>query len=99
MTDSANPNAVIARGREGRALDLLVVNARIPILGDPLERDADEVDRMVRSNVGANLGFPGSAAYSTTKSAVRGKVRGLTRDFGQRGITVNAVQPGSWIRT
>lgn len=38
--------------------------------------------------------FPGGAAYALTKSAVQGMVRGLARDFGGRGITVNAIQPG-----
>jgi len=37
---------------------------------------------------------PGGAAYALTKSALSGMVRGLARDFGGRGITVNAVQPG-----
>lgn len=38
--------------------------------------------------------FAGSAAYALTKSAMQGMVRGLARDFGDRGITVNSVQPG-----
>jgi len=38
--------------------------------------------------------FAGAAAYSLSKSAVQGMVRGLARDFGARGITVNAIQPG-----
>ncbi|RJF93685.1 SDR family oxidoreductase [Sphingomonas cavernae] len=38
--------------------------------------------------------FPGGAAYALTKSAVQGMVRGLARDFGARGITVNSIQPG-----
>ena len=29
-----------------------------------------------------------------TKSAVQGIVRGLARDFGPRGITINNIQPG-----
>ena len=40
------------------------------------------------------LPFAGGAAYALTKSAVQGMVRGLARDFGERGITVNAIQPG-----
>ena len=100
---------------------VLVVNAGVAMMGDPLELDADEVDRMIRinvqapyhaaveaarqmqeggriivigSNVGDHVGFPGIAAYTLTKAAVQGLVRGLARDFGPRGITVNAVQPG-----
>ena len=43
---------------------------------------------------GDRMPFAGGAAYALTKSAVQGMVRGLARDFGHRGITVNAVQPG-----
>ncbi|SHK15838.1 cyclic-di-GMP-binding biofilm dispersal mediator protein [Roseomonas rosea] len=49
---------------------------------------------VIGSVSGDHVGFPGVAAYALTKSAVQGMVRGLARDFGQRGITVNAVQPG-----
>ncbi len=38
--------------------------------------------------------FPGGAIYALSKSALQGMVRGLARDFGPRGITVNNVQPG-----
>ena len=120
-TDSADRDAVIARVRDSGALDVLVVNAGVAMMGDPLELDADAVDRMIRinvhapyhaaveaarqmpqggriivigSNVGDHTGFPGIAAYTLTKAAVQGLVRGLARDFGPRGITINAVQPG-----
>ncbi|MEO0648897.1 MAG: SDR family oxidoreductase [Cyanobacteria bacterium J06650_10] len=43
---------------------------------------------------GDRMPFPGGAAYGMTKSAVQGMVRGLARDFGDREITVNSVQPG-----
>lgn len=43
---------------------------------------------------GDRMPVPGGAAYALTKSAVQGMVRGLARDFGARGITVNSVQPG-----
>jgi 3-oxoacyl-[acyl-carrier protein] reductase len=39
-------------------------------------------------------GFAGSSVYSMTKGAVASLTRGLARDLGPRGITVNAVQPG-----
>jgi 3-oxoacyl-[acyl-carrier protein] reductase len=39
-------------------------------------------------------GFPGASVYSMTKGAVAALTRGLARDLGPRGITVNAVQPG-----
>jgi cyclic-di-GMP-binding biofilm dispersal mediator protein len=43
---------------------------------------------------GDRMPGPGGAAYALTKSAMQGMVRGLARDFGSRGITVNCVQPG-----
>ena len=43
---------------------------------------------------GDRMPFPGGAAYALTKSALQGMVRGLARDFGDRGITVNSIQPG-----
>ena len=46
------------------------------------------------STNGDRMPFAGAAAYALTKSAVQGMVRGLARDFGPRGITVNSVQPG-----
>jgi len=121
VSDSADRAAVIACVRDSGPLDVLVVNAGVAMMGDALELDADEVDRMIRinvnapyhaaveaarqmpqggriivigSNVGDHTGFPGIAAYTLTKAAVQGLVRGLARDFGPRGITVNAVQPG-----
>ncbi|MEH2509439.1 3-oxoacyl-[acyl-carrier protein] reductase [Nitrobacteraceae bacterium AZCC 1564] len=39
-------------------------------------------------------GFPGSSIYSMTKGAVAALTRGLARDLGPRGITVNTIQPG-----
>lgn len=43
---------------------------------------------------GDRIPFQGLAAYAMSKSAVQGIARGLARDFGGRGITVNVVQPG-----
>ncbi|OBK19250.1 3-oxoacyl-ACP reductase family protein [Mycobacterium asiaticum] len=36
----------------------------------------------------------GSAVYAMTKAAVTGLTRGLARELGARGITVNVIQPG-----
>jgi cyclic-di-GMP-binding biofilm dispersal mediator protein len=36
----------------------------------------------------------GLAAYGASKAAIKGMVKGLARDFGDRQITVNVVQPG-----
>jgi 3-oxoacyl-[acyl-carrier protein] reductase len=38
--------------------------------------------------------FGGASVYAMTKAAVAGLTRGLARDLGPRGITVNVVQPG-----
>jgi 3-oxoacyl-[acyl-carrier protein] reductase len=38
--------------------------------------------------------FKGGSAYALTKGAVASFARGLARDLGPRGITVNTVQPG-----
>ncbi|GAB2734356.1 SDR family oxidoreductase [Kitasatospora kifunensis] len=38
--------------------------------------------------------FAGGAVYGMTKAAMSGLVRGLARDLGPRGITVNNIQPG-----
>lgn len=43
---------------------------------------------------GDRVPIPGMAAYGLSKSALQGLARGLARDFGPRGITVNIVQPG-----
>jgi 3-oxoacyl-[acyl-carrier protein] reductase len=39
-------------------------------------------------------GFPGASVYGMTKGALAALTRGLARDLGPRGITVNAIQPG-----
>ncbi|MCC5809273.1 MAG: SDR family oxidoreductase [Ectothiorhodospiraceae bacterium] len=43
---------------------------------------------------GDRMPNPGMASYALSKSALQGLARGLARDFGPRGITVNVVQPG-----
>ncbi|WP_393950412.1 SDR family oxidoreductase [Kluyvera intermedia] len=43
---------------------------------------------------GDRMPLPGLAAYAVSKSALQGLARGLARDFGPQGITVNVVQPG-----
>lgn len=121
QADSADRKAVSKVIADQGPLDILVVNAGVAVLGDPLEQDPDDIDRMIDVNVrgpyhaavdaartmpdggriviigsvnGDRMPFAGGAAYALTKSAVQGMVRGLARDFGERGITVNSVQPG-----
>ncbi|PYE30751.1 cyclic-di-GMP-binding biofilm dispersal mediator protein [Rhizobium sp. PP-WC-2G-219] len=43
---------------------------------------------------GDRMPIPGMASYALSKSALQGLARGLARDFGPRGITINVVQPG-----
>jgi cyclic-di-GMP-binding biofilm dispersal mediator protein len=43
---------------------------------------------------GDRMPMAGLAAYAASKSALQGMARGLARDFGDRNITVNVVQPG-----
>jgi 3-oxoacyl-[acyl-carrier protein] reductase len=38
--------------------------------------------------------FEGGAAYAMSKAALVGLVKGLARDLGPRGITINNIQPG-----
>src|SRR5579863_1216911 len=49
-------------------------------------------------NVGScnaeRMPFSGGAVYAMTKSALVGLVKGMARDLGARGITVNNIQPG-----
>src|SRR5205823_322979 len=38
--------------------------------------------------------FAGGAAYAMSKAALTGLVKGMARDLGPKGITVNNVSPG-----
>lgn len=80
------------------AIDRMIdINLRAPYFAAvEAAREMPEGGRIVviGSNAGSRTPFPGMAAYSMTKSGVQGMVRGLARDLGPRGITINAVQPG-----
>lgn len=49
----------------------------------------------IGSCLGERVPFPGVTVYSMSKSALLSFTRGLAREVGPRGITVNLVQPGS----
>jgi 3-oxoacyl-[acyl-carrier protein] reductase len=49
---------------------------------------------MIGSCVGERMMTPGLVPYSTTKGAIKMFTQGLSREVGDRGITVNNVQPG-----
>lgn len=119
--DSADRDELVAAVAAAGALDVMVINAGVAMMGDPLTLDANAVDRLIDINVrapyhagveagrqmhdngriiiigsvnGDRVPGPGFTAYALSKSAVQGIGRGLARDFGPRGITVNVVQPG-----
>jgi 3-oxoacyl-[acyl-carrier protein] reductase len=48
----------------------------------------------IGSCLGERVSFPGITVYSATKSALESFNRGLARELGSRGITVNLVKPG-----
>ncbi len=59
-------------------------------------RGADGAGRIIAIGSAASVqGLPQLAAYSATKHAVLGYIRGLAADLGSTGITANAVLPGS----
>lgn len=53
---------------------------------------------MIASTAGIFSGPAGTVGYTAAKSGLIGLVRWLARDFGPRGVRVNAVCPG-WVRT
>jgi len=48
----------------------------------------------IGSAVADRVPAPGLTLYATNKAALSGLTKGLARDLGSRGITVNLVQPG-----
>ena len=49
---------------------------------------------MIGSSVGEHVAAPGLVPYAGTKGAVKMFTQALAREIGNRGITVNNVQPG-----
>lgn len=49
----------------------------------------------IGSALGERVPFPGVTAYAMSKSALNSFTRGLSRELGPQGITVNLVSPGS----
>lgn len=82
----------------GEALDrTLAVNVRAPYLAaQAAARHLGEGGRIISigSNVARRAPFPGLALYSMSKTALVGLTKGLGRELGPRGITVNLVNPG-----
>lgn len=73
------------------------VNVRAPIVA--MQAAVKHMQRggrliTIGSCLGERVSFPGVTIYSMTKGAVSNLARGLARDLGSRGITVNVVEPG-----
>ena len=49
----------------------------------------------IGSGLGERVPFPGVTAYAMSKAALIAFTRGLSRELGPAGVTVNLVQPGS----
>ena len=49
----------------------------------------------IGSNLAEHVPMPGVSLYSLSKAALIGFTKGMARDLGPRGITVNIVHPGS----
>lgn len=76
---------------------VLAVNTRAPyvaaLAAAPLMQKGGRIIT-IGSCLGENVRQPGITLYSMSKAAMTGMTRGLARDLGPRGITVNVVQPG-----
>ncbi|MEV1330684.1 SDR family oxidoreductase [Micromonospora costi] len=75
----------------------IAVNVRGPyVAAQAAVRHLGDGGRIISigSNVGERAVFPGLAMYSMSKTALAGLTRGLARELGPRGITVNLVNPG-----
>ena len=97
-------NAGIARGGEVGQWSIedidqtLFVNVRAVIVASQAAAKhlPDGTGRIISigSCLGEQVGFGGITVYSASKAAVVGFTKGLARDLGPRGVTVNVVQPG-----
>jgi NAD(P)-dependent dehydrogenase (short-subunit alcohol dehydrogenase family) len=77
---------------------LMDVNVRAPVLfAKAVIPHLAEGGRIVSigSGLGERVPFPGVTAYAMSKAALTAFTRGLSRELGPNGITVNLVQPGS----
>lgn len=78
--------------------DMMDVNVRAPVLfAKAAMAHLAAGGRIVSigSSLGERVPFPGVTAYAMSKAALVAFTRGLSRELGPQGITVNLVQPGS----
>ncbi|WP_117193509.1 SDR family oxidoreductase [Rhizobium terrae] len=64
--------------------------AQIPVM---LERGGGSII-FTSTFVGTSVGIPGMGAYAASKAGLMGLVKGITADYGARGIRANALLPG-----
>lgn len=93
-------------GRAGTVADislddvqaLLDVNVRAPLLFAkaviPHLREGGRIIS-IGSSLAERVPFPGMTAYAMTKSALLAFTKGLARELGPQGITVNIILPGA----
>ncbi|MFD7115660.1 SDR family NAD(P)-dependent oxidoreductase [Streptomyces sp. NPDC056652] len=75
----------------------MAVNVRAPFIASrAAARYMGDGGRVVSigSNIAERAAFPGFSLYAMSKTALIGMTKGLARDLGPRGITVNLVHPG-----
>lgn len=77
---------------------IMAIHARAPfVAAQAAVRHMNGGGRII--NIGSSLAtrvpYPGVSLYAMSKSALIGMTKGLARDLGERGITVNIVDPGS----
>lgn len=76
---------------------MLAINVRsVFIASQEAARHMNDGGRIIHigSTNAERVPFGGGAAYAMSKSALVGLTKGMARDLGPRGITVNNVQPG-----
>ncbi|MBX4905320.1 3-oxoacyl-ACP reductase FabG [Rhizobium bangladeshense] len=77
---------------------LMDVNVRAPVLfAKAVIPHLQEGGRIITigSALGERVPFPGITSYAMSKAALTSFTRGLSRELGPKGITVNLVQPGA----
>jgi 3-oxoacyl-[acyl-carrier protein] reductase len=77
---------------------MFAINTRAPLVAAQTAAEhMREGGRIISigSNLAERVPFPGVTLYSMSKSALSTMTKGLARELGPRGITVNMVNPGS----
>ena len=77
---------------------LMAINVRaVFVASQAVARQMQAGDRIITigSSMAERVAGPAASLYAMSKSALVGLTKGMARDLGPRGITVNLVQPGS----